>query len=123
MFDKKVNNLKQKIQVVEYCSLLGLKDSKYSFTKEREDNPFLAISCVCMDKDFFTFSKTIDGPCTHSPMVSDTNLIKFVENYLQDKDYMNITEDRKTAVQNYKAKFDYEDQCNIELKGFSDQGL
>lgn len=124
LYEKNTQKLSQNIQIVEYCSLLGLKGSKYAYTKETKNNPFLALPCECMDNDFYLFNKvTNDGPCTHPKMVSDKNVIKFVENYMTDESTSEISEARKIAIHSYNQTLDYENICNLNLKEFSDLGL
>jgi hypothetical protein len=123
LYEKTTQKLSQNIQIVEYCSLLGLKGSKYAFTNETKYNPFLALPCDCMDNDFYQFNKVVDGPCTHPVMVSDKNIIKFLENYMTDESSTEINEARKSALQSYNQTIDYENECNLKLKEFSDLGL
>jgi hypothetical protein len=122
LYEKKKNNLNTKIQIVEYCSLLGDKSSKYAFDKKNLDKEFTALSCDCISKGFYDYDKLSKQDCQHSTMTADSYVIQFVENYIQDKNYIDVSkydDEREYAVKSYKAGRDYEQECNKMMRSFS----
>ena len=113
LYDKKQNNLKQEIRLVEFCSKLG-KEGQFKFD---EDNSkiFSAISCDCLDKNNKYVSNV--KPCNHGAMISDSYLVKYMEAVVNNKtETIQVTEEKKKAVYAYNPNFDYNSKCNIDLR-------
>lgn len=126
LYEKKKKNISQKIQIVEYCSLLGDKNSKFAFDKKNPDKEFTALSCDCISKGFYNYEKLYKQDCEHSTMTSDSHVIQFVENYIKDEKYTEISsfdEERENALKYYNSGRDFEQECNRVMKKFSDRGL
>ena len=138
LFDKKSEKLDTKIQLVEYCSTLGKKDSPFNYDINNPDKEFMAISCDCLDwENFYDFKKTSNSACEHGTMIADFHVIKFIENYLMDENntkyYQNNSTDTKEtltvsssinkAISGYNAEQNYENVCNEKLRQIVDGGL
>ena len=110
IYDKKVNNLNQKIRLVEYCSKLS-KDFPYN-----ESSNFIALGCDCLkDK---TYSKLEE--CGHQQMLFDTNLLSYLKQVAEIEE--EITDDRIKAAKAVldEPKKEYEMLCNEKLKDLAD---
>ena len=120
LYDKKKNNLKQDIKIIEYCSTLG-KNNKYAFDKNKKylDN-FTALSCDCInDKNEYTGK---NDNCGHSAMMSDSHIIKYIEFEVRNENENRIiTEDRKFALFNVKNDINNIQECNEQLKKIHDK--
>ena len=113
LYDKKVNNLKQEIHLVEFCSKLG-KSGKYKFDEEKS-KIFSAISCDCIDKKNNYVSNV--NPCNHGAMVSDSFIVKYVEAVVNNKtESIVVSKDKKNAVDDYNPNLNYVYECNNDLK-------
>ena len=113
LYDKKKNNLKQEIKLIEFCSKLG-KNSEFKFD---ENNPkiFSAISCDCLDdnnnyKDDFK-------KCNHGSMIGDSFIIDYVKNVIfNQSESGGFSVEKKKAVLDYNINEDYEQRCNQDLR-------
>ena len=113
IYEKKMNNLTQNYKLVEYCSRLG-KSGKYKFNPEIEQS-FIALGCSCLDKDNTYKDKTDD--CSHASMINDDVLIDYIFSVVDDpKEKIEVTDSKREAARNYIPEYDYESQCNYELK-------
>ena len=113
LYDKKVNNLKPKYKLVEYCSRLG-KSEKYKLNPKLEQD-FIALGCSCLNNKN-QYKNSLED-CTHASMINDNYLIDYIISVVDDpKDSNNITESKKQAVKNYDSSKNYESICNSELK-------
>ena len=87
---------------------------------------FIAVDCECMNKDsLYDLGSTAESQqCDHSKIISDKNMIKFTEIYLQDKrndiNITNIAPEREFALKLYDSKIDYEQECNAVILELSD---
>lgn len=85
LYEKKLNNLPNKVQLVEYCSTLSKKGSEYAYDETNSDKEFMAISCDCLNSDYsYDFKKTSSSLCEHGTLIGDSQVIKFIENYIMD---------------------------------------
>ena len=105
IYDKKKNNLNQKIRLVEYCSRLN-KDFPL-----KDDSNFIALGCKCLNKDNI-YEKNFED-CDHQKMLLDSNLLSFLQKIISKETI--ISKDRINAA---KAVFDNKDYlkiCNEQL--------
>ena len=110
IYDKKTNNLNQKIRLVEYCSKLS-NDFPYN-----ESSNFIALGCDCL-KDG-KYSKLEE--CGHQEMLFDPNLLSYLKQVAEIEE--EITDDRINAaklVLNEPDK-EYEMLCNVKLRNLAD---
>ena len=110
IYDKKTNNLNQKIRLVEYCSKLS-NDFPYN-----ESSNFIALGCDCLKDD--RYSKLEE--CGHQEMLFDPNLLSYLKQIAEIEE--EITDGRinaAKAVLNEPDK-DYEMLCNIKLRNLAD---
>ena len=70
IYDKKRNNLTQKIRLVEYCSKLS---ANFPYN---EDNNFISLGCECLKKDKYN---DLDN-CNHQYMLFDSNIFSYIKN-------------------------------------------
>ena len=113
IYDKKKNNLPQKIKLIEYCSRLA-KSGKYKYDPNREQG-FGAISCTCLNKNDNSY-KTKINDCSHAGMLGDENLIKYIYSVINDpKGTITYTDSKKEAIKKYEKYYDYEGECNEAL--------
>jgi len=107
---------KQKIQLVEYCSILSKSGSKYLYNKSAEiPQEFSVISCDCLDSDgLYKVKETSSAKCDHSNMINDSKVIKLVEENLADDNFI-VTNDIMNAVRNFESNLDFEEECNSDL--------
>ena len=115
VYDKKKQNLTQKIKLIEYCSRLA-NSEKYEYDPNKEQN-FAAINCRCLDNsnNYVKGEQKIDK-CSHANMLSDDNLIQYLFKVVDDPVGNNdITESKKEAVKNYDTKFDYTEECDNDI--------
>ena len=111
IYDKKKQNLPQKIRLIEYCSRLAKSKYKYDATKNQN---FAALDCSCLNSNN-KYKKSI-GSCTHAAMLSDDSLIDYVATIVNDpKEYAMVTASKKTAVSKYISFINYESICNNAL--------
>ena len=106
IYDKKINNLSQKIRLVEYCSKLS-NDYPYN-----ESNNFIALGCGCLKNNEYS---NLDD-CNHQYMLFDSNIIDYIKNVSSNE--TNITTDRINAAQNaleVTNMTQYEQRCNLDL--------
>ena len=110
---KNDSQYKNKVRLIEYCSRLAANGQyKYDATK---DQKFAALGCECINKSNFYDAKT--SSCTHAAMVNDDNIINYVISIIDDpKESIVVTDDKKTSVINYKSSYNYENECNLDLK-------
>ena len=116
IYEKKKNNLPQKIRLIEYCSRLG-KDSQYKYDPNKDQN-FAAISCKCINDDNLYTGST---DCTHSMAHLDSYFFEYLSTILIDpKEENAVTEDRKKAVKNFDPNISYQSKCDEDLIRFLD---
>ena len=110
---KNDSKYKKKIRLIEYCSRLAA-NGQYKYDPTREQK-FAALGCSCINNNNF-YESSISN-CTHSSMMNEENLINYVISIVDDpKDTVVVTDGKKTAANNYKESYNYENECNIELK-------
>ena len=116
IYDKQKENLPQEIKLIEYCSRLSKKGSKYAFNDKIEQK-FIALKCRCLNNNQF---KTDDlDSCSHQNMLMDKNLIDYII-YSISKENNNPDQSLLTkAIQNYSNSFDYVGLCNFKLKFYA----
>ena len=112
IYEKKKNNLSQKIRLIEYCSRLG-NEGKYKYDPNKEQD-FAAIGCDCLNSN--NEYKSSLSSCTHASMISDEALIDYIFSIIDDpKESPTITDSKKLAVKSYKSNINYESICNNDL--------
>ena len=110
---KNDSSYKNKVRLIEYCSRLA-KSGQYVYDATKNQN-FAALSCSCINKNNVYDSST--GSCTHASMINDGPLIDYVISIVDDpKESATVTADKKTSVNNYKDSYNYENECNLDLK-------
>ena len=113
LYDKKKNNLKQEIKLIEYCSKLG-KNSLFKFN-ESNQKIFSAISCDCLDEN--NNYKDDFKKCNHGSMIGDSFLIDYVKNvFFNQSENDGFSFEKKKAVLDYDINEDYEQRCNHDLR-------
>ena len=112
LYDKKVDNLPQKITLIEYCSLL--EGTKYGYDESNPDKTFFGIGCDCLKK-----GKYKKG-CDHSPMMIDDKLIEYIKTIAYDKKDGEHFEEKKGALLRYDFDTGYGGRCSYQLKDFVD---
>ena len=115
IYEKKMNNLKQDIKLIEYCSLAGKEGSKYAYNPNTFKNKtFVSLTCDCINPDNKSYN---DIDLTHSAVPKDSFLIDMIKKeIIFDENNLNdFNEDKKKAILNYKKGFDYEQSCNEGL--------
>ena len=121
IYDKKKNNLPQKIKLIEYCSRLA-QSGQYVYNPN-EDQNFAAISCRCLDKNKNIYTKDTEK-CSHSEMLQDENLFNYIFSVINDpKGTINDNLDfKKEVVKNYDPNEaqHIEEKCNEELYNILD---
>ena len=122
LYDKKMNNLTQTIQLVEYCSMMSKQGSSYVYNKSLPyEQEFVAIGCDCLDEDnlYDINLTTKKNACEHGRLPGDSKIIQLIENYIQDEKNTNYTtpieNDKLTSLNNYSNSMDYKVQCNTNL--------
>ena len=111
IYDKNMNDLPQKIRLVEYCSKLS-KDFPYN-----ETNNFIALGCGCLENNEYN---NLDD-CSHQSMLFDSNIITYIKNVSSNE--TNITNDRVNAAKRALSINDmtqYEQKCNLVLVHLAD---
>lgn len=113
LYDKKKNNLKQEIKLVEYCSKLG-RNSEFQFNKNNQKT-FSAIWCDCLKYDG-NYEKNVKA-CSHAAMISDSHLIYYVEkNVYRENEKIVKTKEKQNAIENYDPNENYVAICNYDLR-------
>ena len=113
LYDKKINNLKQEIKLVEYCSKLG-RNSEFQFNKNNQKT-FSAIWCDCLKYDG-NYEKNVKA-CSHAAMISDSHLIYYVEkNVYRENEKIVKTKEKQNAIENYDPNENYVAICNYDLR-------
>ena len=110
-----MNNLKQDIKLIEYCSVAGKEGSKYAYNPNTFKNKtFVSLTCDCINPDYKSYN-SID--LTHAAAPKDSFLIDMIKKeVIFDENNLNdFNEDKKKAILNYKKTFDYEQTCNEGL--------
>ena len=116
LYEKKMNNLTQKIKLVEYCSSIGKPGNKYAYDHETYgDKDFIALSCECINEDHKSYDD-VDS-CLHSGMIGDESIINFVANEVlfDDNNLVTYNDEKKNAIKDYSKSIDYEQGCNEGL--------
>ena len=111
IYDKKTNNLTQKIRLVEYCSKLS-KDFPFD-----ESSNFTALGCKCLkDNEYSNLDE-----CGHQQMLFDPSLLSYLKQIISIEEE-EITNDRiasaKKALE--EKDVDYEFKCNVKLVNLVD---
>ena len=118
IYDKKKNNLSQKIRLIEYCSRLSFS-GQYKYDANKSQN-FAAIGCDCLTATNNVYTSST-GSCTHASMISDEALMKYVVSIADDpKETATVTATKKSAVSRYSSSVNYENNCNNQLYQFLD---
>ena len=91
LYDKKKNNLKQEIKLVEYCSKLG-RNSQFQFNKNNQKT-FSAIWCDCLK---------YDG--------------NYEKNVYRENEKIVKTKEKQNAIENYDPNENYVAICNYDLR-------
>ena len=113
IYEKKTNNLNQKIKLVEYCSRLG-KYGKYAFNPSTEQD-FIALSCSCINENN-QYKDSFDD-CEHASMINDEVFVDYLLAVVDDpKIDITYSDTQKKAILNYNPDKDYESTCNYDLK-------
>lgn len=121
LYDKRINDLPQKITVVEYCSTLGKPGTKYAYDKTKEKD-FYAIGCDCINDDFKSYksykSNIEKSACQHSTVLSDEVLRELIkdEAFIDKENLDNFSNSKKVSIINYNENRDYEQECNSDLR-------
>jgi hypothetical protein len=112
--------LQQNIQVIEYCSILSQFGKEYLFNKNAETpQEFSVLSCDCLDSDgLYKTAETSKNACDHSNMISDSKVIKFLEEISTDEKFV-IDDQVIETLKRYNINLNYENQCNDDLLKFS----
>ena len=114
LYDKKEQNLPQKLTLVEYCSQLN--KGQYGY-KEGTNQTFYAIGCDCLTSS--NTYKDSTSNCSHAKMLSDGKLIEYLKTLVYDKnDTTGKTKGKENAIKKYNKKLDYLNECNYKLKEF-----
>ena len=114
-----LNNLKNKIRFVQYCSRLG-KNSDYAYDAEK-DQDYVALSCKCINNSN-NYHKS--SSCSHSQMINDPYFFHYVFTVINDPKEKNIvTEDKYEAVNNFNKDINYENECNAKLLEILDSDI
>ena len=122
LFEKKMKNLKQDIKLIEYCSFAG-KEGKYAYNRETFKNKsYIALSCDCINPDNKSFN---DKHCHHSAIPQDSFIINLVKNeiIIDEKNLEDFSEDKRNAIKEYDANFNYEQNCNEALYLFNREDM
>ena len=122
LFEKKMKNLKQDIKLIEYCSFAG-KEGKYAYNRETFKNKsYIALSCDCINPDNKSFN---DKHCHHSAIPQDSFIINLVKNEIitDEKNLEDFSEDKRNAIKEYDANFNYEQNCNEALYLFNREDM
>jgi hypothetical protein len=114
-YNDKDNVLPQNIQLVEFCSLLSKSGKEYLYDKKaKTPQEFSVLSCDCLDSDgLYKTEETSANKCSHSEMISDKKIIKFIEDNLIDEDFQ-FGEEIVDFLKNFR-NVNYEDECNKDL--------
>ena len=117
IYDKKKNNLPQKIKLIEYCSRLA-KSEKYKYNPNKEQN-FAAISCRCLDieKNVYKKKEKDTDKCTHAQMLQDDYLFEYIYSVVNDpkENVDDIFDSKIEAAKNYEQNFDYKEECDQDI--------
>lgn len=115
IYDKKKNNLPQKIRLIEYCSRLS-KSGQYTYDANKDQN-FAALKCPCL-RDSNEYYDYI-GVCKHASMVGTKELIDYVISIIDDpKEEATVTTSKRSSAKNYRSTIDYTNICNEALFNF-----
>ena len=100
IYEKKMNNLKQDIKLIEYCSVAGKEGSKYAYNPNTFKNKtFVSLTCDCINPDYKSYN-SID--LTHAASPKDSFLIDMIKKeVIFDENNLNdFNEDKKNAILN-----------------------
>ena len=115
LYEKKKNNLKQKIKLIEYCSIAGKEGNKYAYNHNNfKDKTFVALTCNCINPDNKSYNNV---DCSHAASPKDSYMIDLIKNEIVfDENNLNdFNDDKKKAIKSYDKSFDYEQTCNEAL--------
>ena len=112
IYDKKKNNLPQKIRLIEYCSRL-FKSDKYNYDPNKDQN-FAALKCACLNSNNEYYS--VISSCNHAGMIGTKDFIDYVISISDDpKEEATVTTSKRLSARNYRSTLDYENICNNAL--------
>ncbi len=113
LYDKKKNNLKQEIKLVEFCSKLG-RNSEFKY-QSKNQKTFSALWCDCLNNNG-KYESNVKG-CSHAAMISDNYLIEYVESNVYRMNEKNVkTKEKEKAIENYDPNENYVSKCNNDLR-------
>ncbi len=115
LYEKKKNNLKQTIKLIEYCSIAGKEGNKYAYNHNNfKDKTFVALTCNCINPDNKSYNNV---DCSHAASPKDSYMIDLIKNEIVfDENNLNdFNDDKKKAIKSYDKSFDYEQTCNEAL--------
>ena len=115
LYEKKKNNLKQTIKLIEYCSIAGKEGNKYTYNHNNfKDKTFVALTCNCINPDNKSYNNV---DCSHAASPKDSYMIDLIKNEIVfDENNLNdFNDDKKKAIKSYDKSFDYEQTCNEAL--------
>ena len=115
LYEKKKNNLKQKIKLIEYCSIAGKEGNKYAYNHNNfKDKTFVALTCNCINPDNKSYNNV---DCSHAASPKDSYMIDLIKKEIVfDENNLNdFNDDKKKAIKSYDKSFDYEQTCNEAL--------
>ena len=122
LFEKKMKHLNQDIKLIEYCSFAG-KEGKYAYNHSTFKNKtYIALSCDCINPDNKSFN---DKDCQHSAIPQDSFVINLVKNEIitDEKNLEDFNDDKREAIKEYDANFNYEQKCNDALYFFNKEDM
>ena len=123
LYEKKMNNLKQNIKLIEYCALTGKEGNKYGYNKDTFKNKtFIGLTCDCINPDYKSYNR---NKCHHAAIPLDSYLIEMIkQEIIFDENNINDNnEDKRKAINNYNKSFDYEQTCNEALYYFNREDM
>ena len=122
LFEKKMKHLNIDIKLIEYCSFAG-KEGKYAYNHSTFKNKtYIALSCDCINPDNKSFN---DKDCHHSAIPQDSFVINLVKNEIitDEKNLEDFNDDKREAIKEYDANFNYEQKCNDALYFFNKEDM
>ena len=122
LFEKKMKHSNTDIKLIEYCSFAG-KEGKYAYNHSTFKNKtYIALSCDCINPDNKSFN---DKDCHHSAIPQDSFVINLVKNEIitDEKNLEDFNDDKREAIKEYDANFNYEQKCNDALYFFNKEDM
>ena len=113
LYDKKVGNLKPTYKLVEYCSRLA-ESGQYKYDPNKEQK-FIALGCSCINKN--NNYESDHDECTHAALINDDVFVDYIVNVVDNpKEGNTFTNAKKTAINNYNSRTEFNTVCNADLK-------